>query len=159
FLLLASGCGDDGTMGDQDAAVGPMKDAAGMMPDLVPIGMPSPYGLDKRPSNPSCVAPARPMDVAPGFMLKRVFPNLNFNLPTKMVKAPNDPAHWYLVQKSGQVIVFPNVDNTMMKSTFIDIHTEVNSGPNEAGLLGMAFHPKFAQNNQFFLSYSHPSQS
>jgi uncharacterized repeat protein (TIGR03806 family) len=147
-------------MSGDDAAVGPMQDASTMMlPDLTPMGMKAPFGLDKRPSNPSCVAPARPMDAAPGFKLQRVFPNLTFTLPVKMVKAPNDPAHWYLVQKTGQVIVFPNVDNTNMKTTFIDIHTEVNSNPNEAGLLGMAFHPKFAQNNQFFLSYSHPSQS
>jgi uncharacterized repeat protein (TIGR03806 family) len=128
-------------------------------PDLSVDAQPAPFGLDSRPANPSCVAPARPMNTSGGIALQRVFSSLTFSLPIKMVQAPADPSRWFLVQKTGQVIVFPNADTTTTSATFIDISTEVNATQNESGLLGMAFHPQFATNKQFFLSYSAHSAS
>ena len=44
----------------------------------------------------------------------------------------------------------------MNSTVFIDISARVNSAPNEAGLLGMAFHPDWGNNGNFevFLSYT-----
>lgn len=42
----------------------------------------------------------------------------------------------------------------MSSNVFVDISGNVESGPNEAGLLGMAFHPDFAMNGEVFLSYT-----
>ncbi|MBQ35720.1 MAG: hypothetical protein CME04_04965, partial [Gemmatimonadaceae bacterium] len=38
--------------------------------------------------------------------------------------------------------------------TFLDHSNIVNSGPGEAGLLGLAFHPDYADNGRVFLSYT-----
>src|SRR5712691_5978435 len=42
-------------------------------------------------------------------------------------------------------------------ATFLDIRSRVNSTPGEAGLLGLAFHPRWAQNRQVFVNYTAPS--
>lgn len=117
---------------------------------------PAPFGLDQRPANPSCVAPARPQ-ASTTVRVVPAFDGLTFNGPTDMKQAPGDPSRWYVVEKAGVVRVFANDDATTTSSVFIDITSEVNSGPNEAGLLSMAFHPDFATNRTFFLSYTAPS--
>jgi len=54
------------------------------------------------------------------------------------------------------VWVFDNDPNVAAATLFIDISSRVDSGPNEAGLLGMAFHPDWGTNGNFevFLSYT-----
>ncbi len=70
------------------------------------------------------------------------------------MQAPGDNSRWFIVEKLGVVRVFDNDPSVSSSSVFIDISPRVNSGPNEAGLLGMAFHPDFAANGQVYLSYT-----
>jgi glucose/arabinose dehydrogenase len=86
--------------------------------------------------------------------VERAFPALSFTLPVALLPAPNDARNWFVVEKAGRVIVFANDEAANQKATFIDISARVNSVPNEAGLLGMAFHPKYKDNGQVFLSYT-----
>ena len=54
------------------------------------------------------------------------------------------------------VWTFDNDPSVAAATLFIDITARVDSGPNEAGLLGMAFHPDWGPNGNFqvFLSYT-----
>jgi uncharacterized repeat protein (TIGR03806 family) len=145
--LLAVGCSQDSGVGDGGA------DAA---PDLIGADLtPYPWALDSRPANPTCKAPARPV-LATGVTTKGVFPALTFTLPVVMVQAPGDTSRWFVAQKGGIVKTFANMDAVPGATNFIDITARVNSAPNEAGLLGMAFHPGWQQNHQVFLSYTRP---
>ncbi len=114
----------------------------------------NPSGLDARPANPTCVAPAPPPSNT-GVTVQRVFPNLSFTQPIFMLQAPNDNTRWFVVEQAGRVRVFPNNPNATANdvTTFVDITNRVTSG-GEMGLLGMAFHPSFAQNGEVFLSYT-----
>jgi uncharacterized repeat protein (TIGR03806 family) len=114
-------------------------------------------GLDARPSNTTCLAGDPPGGVA--ITQQRVFPNLPpFTQPVAMLQAPGDPAHWYVVQKTGQVLVFDNTRDVSTTRVFIDISGRLNSLPDvendERGLLGMAFHPDWATNRRAFLYYT-----
>ncbi len=114
-------------------------------------------GLDARPANTSCLAGDPPSGTS--ITLQRVFPNLpNFTQPIAMLQAPGDPTHWYVVQKTGQVLVFDNTPDVSTVRTFIDISGRLNSEPDiendERGLLGMAFHPDWATNRRAFLFYT-----
>jgi uncharacterized repeat protein (TIGR03806 family) len=119
-------------------------------------GQPAPFGIDARPVNTTCVAPARPMESS-GVSVMPVWPMLTFTNPIALRQAPGDNSRFFLVQKTGQVLSFANDPNASTKDVFIDISARVNSAPNEAGLLGMAFHPGWQTNHQVFLSYTGPS--
>ena len=110
-------------------------------------------GLDARPSNLSCVAPAKTAPSGTSVQLQRVFPNLTFSEPVAMLQAPGDDSRWFVVQKTGTVRTFANTASPTA-STFINL--TVNSG-GEGGLLGMAFHPNWVTNRQVFFSFTEGS--
>ncbi|MBZ4416535.1 PQQ-dependent sugar dehydrogenase [Myxococcus sp. RHSTA-1-4] len=120
-------------------------------PDSGPISSVS-HGLESRPANPTCVAPARPAE-ATGVALQRAFPRLTFTQPLFALQSPGDSRRIYVVEKGGRVRVFANEADPASSSLFIDLSGRVNASHDETGLLGMAFHPRFATNGEVFLSY------
>ena len=82
--------------------------------------------------------PTPPPPASPQTNVQRVFDQLTFNFPVALMQAPSDISRWFAVEKSGVVRVFNNDPTVSSSSVFIDIRGRVNSGPNEAGLLGMA---------------------
>jgi glucose/arabinose dehydrogenase len=102
--------------------------------------------------------PPPPPVATPTIELQRDFSQLSFASPVAMLQAPGDASHWYVVEQRGTVQVFDNATNVASMSTFIDISGRVSSG-GEAGLLGMAFHPDFANNGEVFLSYTAPGST
>jgi uncharacterized repeat protein (TIGR03806 family) len=99
----------------------------------------------------ACVAGARP---SVGVKLERVHASVAFAAPLVAAQAPGSDA-WYVVEKGGTVKRV--AAGAASATTFADLRSRVNAGPNEAGLLGMAFHPRFAQNGLVFFSYTRPS--
>jgi glucose/arabinose dehydrogenase len=78
-----------------------------------------------------------------------------FTQPTGIVSAPNDE-RLYIVEQTGMIRrVTPNQSDTQV---FMDITNKVtNDG--EMGLLGLAFHPQYAQNGYIFVNYIDKSQN
>ncbi|MBI5895363.1 MAG: PQQ-dependent sugar dehydrogenase [Desulfobacterales bacterium] len=89
-----------------------------------------------------------------GVTVANAFPNLTFEQPVALLQHPQDPNRWYVVEQAGVVRTFSGAGATVAE-TFIYIGDRVASG-GEAGLLGMAFHPDFAANHLFYLSYTGP---
>jgi len=114
----------------------------------------APFGIDERPAN-GCVAQARPVQSNGELRLERVFPGLTFAAPTAMAQAPGDPSRWYVTEQRGTVRSFPNdqAATQAMVSQYVDLSGRLTSG-GEAGLLGIAFHPRFQSNKQVYLSYT-----
>lgn len=98
------------------------------------------------------VAPASAQDET-AIGLENAFPNLRFARPVALYQAPGE-TRWFLIEQRGRVLSFPNDPAVRRASVFIDIRDRVDDGPNEAGLLGLAFHPAYRQNRQVFLSYT-----
>jgi len=119
---------------------------------------PAAVGLDSRPSNPTCTAPDRPPSTSSASLV-RAFPNISFTKPVAMVQRPGSSS-WYLVEQRGVVWRFSDSDSVTSSSVSValDHRSSVEDGPNEAGLLGIAFHPDFAQNGEVYLSYTLTSQ-
>ncbi len=57
----------------------------------------------------------------------------------------------FIVEKRGRILIFTN--NQVLSQPFLDISGEVRSNGAEQGLLGLAFHPHYAQNGTFFVYY------
>ena len=109
-------------------------------------------GLDLRPSNATCIAPAR----GPGagsVDIDDAFPGLpDISQPTKVLVEPVADPRWFVLRKTGQLVVF-DPDNANAVSTFIDLSGVVRTN-SEGGLLGMAFHPDYPGVPEIFLSYT-----
>ncbi len=74
------------------------------------------------------------------------------------LNGPVDIAHCgdsrlFVVEQDG-VIKIVDTLGAVLPTPFIDINPRVNSTGNEQGLLGLAFHPNYAQNGYFFVYYT-----
>lgn len=108
--------------------------------------------------NPAPPPPTPPPASSPTIDLQQVFPGLSFSGLVRLLQAPGDANRWYAVERRGMVWVFDNEPGVSAATLFVDITGRVDSAPNEAGLLGMAFHPDWGVNGNFevFLSYTRP---
>jgi len=109
-------------------------------------------GLDFRPDNQTCVAPARPNSNA-SVAVVDPFPGLpNIDQPTKMLLEPVASPRWFVLQKTGQLLTF-DPGNATSVSTYMDLSDVVRDNF-EGGLLSMAFHPDYPATPEIFLSYT-----
>ncbi len=114
-------------------------------------------GLDQRPQNFSCVAPASNPSAGATIALDEVFEGLpGFNQPLDMLQQPGESSRWFVLEKPGRVRAFANDPNVAaFDNDFIDLAASFNvNTSSEGGLLGMAFHPNFASNQHVFLSWT-----
>jgi glucose/arabinose dehydrogenase len=92
-----------------------------------------------------------PPSLADQIGLEPLFPELEFDKPLAFVPAPEGEA-WYVVEQRG--VVMRIAPGNGAATVLVDIRDRVDAGPSEAGLLGMAFHPRFAENGTAYLSYT-----
>ncbi len=94
-----------------------------------------------------------------GIKLERVFTNLSFNQPTFLTHAGDGSNRVFVTERRGVIYVFPNTPSvtTAQRKIFLDLSGRVESrvfGSGENGFFAMAFHPDFAQNRKFYVSYT-----
>lgn len=85
--------------------------------------------------------------------LEAAFPALEFTAPIALVSARDGSGRLFMVEQAGRITSFQNNDSVSTSETFLDIRSRVVS-EGELGLLGLAFHPRFSENGQFFLNYT-----
>ncbi|CAN5323784.1 hypothetical protein BH09MYX1_BH09MYX1_23710 [soil metagenome] len=143
--LAVGACGDDAISDQLDGATDGGADAG-------PPPIPSPYGIDTRPLNPTCVAPKRPPNPS-SLKWVRVWNNVSLSTPMHIAQIPGDSTRMFAVLRNGSVVSFPTTNPPNTPTTVLTIPKTVNTN-GEGGFLGFAFHPKFAQNGQVYLSYT-----
>ncbi len=88
------------------------------------------------------------------------FPGLTFNAPTSMDSPPGDTNRLFITEKAGWVYVITNASAPApQKVLFLDITAQVTNDNSELGLKGLAFHPGYATNGIFFLTYCATDQA
>jgi glucose/arabinose dehydrogenase len=70
--------------------------------------------------------------------------------PVDLQAAPGDHTRLFVVEQRGRIRI---VRNGAVAATFLDIVGRVGFG-GEQGLLGLAFHPRYAENGRFFVNYT-----
>ena len=73
----------------------------------------------------------------------------NFASPVLLTYAPGDPKAVYVVEQSGRVIRLRSGRRTV----FLDVRSLITAG-GEQGLLGLAFHPKYARTRLLYVAYT-----
>ncbi len=89
--------------------------------------------------------------------LVNAYPNLTFTRPVLLAAAPDGTNRVFVVQQNGIIRVFSNDSAVTTSSVYLDIGFRLSSPGGEEGLLGLAFHPDFAVNGLFFVSYTSPT--
>ncbi len=91
----------------------------------------------------------------PRIRVSRLFPSLQLRRPVQALQAPGDTRALYVLEQAGRIVRLDLQDASITEApTWMDIREQVHDRGNEEGLLSMAFHPKFAENGQFFLYYT-----
>jgi len=102
-----------------------------------------------------CLLLAKPVVAQVTF--EPAFPNIGFEFAVEIQNAGDGTNRLFVAEQSGTIKVFPNSKNVSQAqvSNFLDISNRVafNVGE-EIGLLGLAFHPDFENNNLFYVYYT-----
>ncbi len=85
--------------------------------------------------------------------VEEAFPGLSFSLPLDFEHADDGSDRLYVSERAGKIKVFENDPAASSSATFLDIQSQV-SATGEGGLLGLAFHPDYAENGYFYVSYT-----
>lgn len=86
--------------------------------------------------------------------LEPAFPNLTFNRPVDFQSSRDGTNRLFVVEQAGIIKVFDNSEDASAAQEFLDIRDKVRDNGNEEGLLGLAFHPEYAEKGQFFVYYT-----
>jgi uncharacterized repeat protein (TIGR03806 family) len=95
-------------------------------------------------------------DPIPPLTVESAFPNLaKFTRPICIGQTPVGD-RMFVVGQEGQIVTFPRKPDVSQGDVrlLLDVQKEVLRDDHEEGLLGMAFHPKFAENGKFYIFYS-----
>lgn len=71
--------------------------------------------------------------------------------PVLALAAPGEPGRLYVVEQLGAIRVVEG--NATRKEPFLSLLGQVSTG-NEQGLLGLAFHPRYAENGRLYVHYT-----
>ncbi len=89
----------------------------------------------------------------PRLTTKVAFPNLHFDRPVAFDYPAGSDRYYIAEQHTSSIWSFASDPKTSEKDLFLKLPDPIHHG-NEEGLLGLAFHPKFRENKQFFVYYS-----
>ncbi len=95
-----------------------------------------------------------PLAAAQPIALQRMFAEVALQRPLAMLPAVQVANTWYVVEQAGRVLRLTLQKGKWSSRVFADLRDRVDAGSNEAGLLGMAFDPAFAQNGHVYFSYT-----
>jgi glucose/arabinose dehydrogenase len=73
--------------------------------------------------------------------------------PVNLANAGDGSGRLFVVQRTGQILIIDQ-DGTLLEAPFLDISALVKIDHQEQGLLGLAFHPDYANNGLFYIYYS-----
>ena len=107
-----------------------------------------------QPASASPRAVPVPAAVAKGVQLTRVATKLS--KPVALTFAPGDPGdRLYVVEKTGTIRILRDGRLDPAAKPFLDFRTRVSKA-SEQGLLGLAFHPRFAENRRLYVNLTDP---
>jgi quinoprotein glucose dehydrogenase len=88
--------------------------------------------------------------------IERAFPELQIPRPIYITYPPDGTNRLAVISQYGSVMMFSNDPKVDEAKEFLNIEKKVvyKDRENEEGMLGLAFHPKYKQNGEFFVYYS-----
>jgi len=75
-----------------------------------------------------------------------------FSQPLLLTNAGDGSQRLFVLSQVGTIWIIS--DGQVLPEPFLDIRNKVNNRSNEQGLLGLAFHPNYAENGYFYVNYT-----
>lgn len=95
------------------------------------------------------------LSAAPEIKITQTFKNQKIKLPVALAIPPDGSDRLFLVQQFGKITILPRDRDSDKEITFLDVTDRpLIKQQFEEGILGLAFHPKFAKNRKFYIYYS-----
>ncbi|MCC7371553.1 MAG: PQQ-dependent sugar dehydrogenase [Chloroflexi bacterium] len=92
-------------------------------------------------------------DAAPRIRLEAL--PFGFRQPLFLTHAGDGRGRQFVVEKGGAIRIVKG--GQLVPTPFLDIQARVRASGSEQGLLGLAFHPRYAENGRFFVAYTDSS--
>lgn len=153
LTLLLSACGPAAEM--PSAPTSPPRPT--LAPSATPPPRTAPPASETQPDETAAPLPTATIPPAP-----RVLPNpeaytwrriaSGLQQPTDITGARDGSNRLFVLEQPGRIRVIRN--DALQPQPFLDLTDRVGSQSSEQGLLGLAFHPNFAQNGFFFVYYT-----
>ena len=88
--------------------------------------------------------------------IERAFENLDFERPIVVTHAGDGSNRLFVAEQEGIIKVLKNDQSAEEATVFLDFDERCTyaDNQNEEGFLGLAFHPKYKQNGEFFVYYT-----
>ncbi|MDQ3621983.1 MAG: PQQ-dependent sugar dehydrogenase, partial [Verrucomicrobiota bacterium] len=86
------------------------------------------------------------------FSTEIAFPGVSVTQPVAIVTPPGETDRVFVVEKTGRIRVITNLSEPAI-GVFLDLSGVVSTA-GEQGLLGLAFHPNYAENGYFYVFYT-----
>jgi glucose/arabinose dehydrogenase len=84
-----------------------------------------------------------------GYSFTDAFPGITFDQPLVITSPPGETNRMFVVEKTGRIIVITNLA-APTRTVFLNLTTNLLSS-GEQGVLGLAFHPRYAENGRLFV--------
>lgn len=140
---------------------------AACKPVSEPTPQPAPLIATSAPQQASTASPAPTEAAAPEPTAApnnvTAFPNAEeyswqvvakgFNQPLDVQHAGDGSRRLFIVERVGAILIMDE-DGFVLPAPFLDISDKVTTKGSEQGLLGLAFHPAYAENGTFFINYT-----
>lgn len=88
------------------------------------------------------------------YALQPVLDGLTF--PTTIIQAPQDSTRLFLADLSGKVFILK--DGALLPTPFLDLSKQIVASASGSGLHNIVFHPDYAQNGLFYITYTLPDR-
>lgn len=75
----------------------------------------------------------------------------NLGQPIYLAQPPGDHERMFIITKAGQIRILDLATETLLPTPFLTV-SDTFSATNEAGLLGIAFHPDYQNNGKFYVN-------
>jgi glucose/arabinose dehydrogenase len=139
-----------------------------LLPALMACGLsgtatpgPDPAAEVSAPPVTDTVAP-EPVTDTPAPVVASAFPDPNgytwtlvageFSRPVDVQHAGDGSGRIFVVEQPGRIRIIQ--DGQVLETPFLDIQERVNDFGSEMGLLGLAFHPRYAEKGIFYINYT-----
>jgi len=113
-------------------------------------------GMDSRPNNLTCLAPARPN--IGSVILGQPFPDLASGSSLTVEFPLNNSSYLYLMHRDGRIFRFLNDAASSSRTVVADLRPLFagTTPEGQSGLMDIAFHPDFSSNGQLYVAYTVP---